>query len=233
LVVKTDTPARIRIHVWGDGYSDFQESAPGQYEFAALFDDLQAGTTYSAKAYAWDGAGELQMADGAFTTLNRHVEVKLPIVNLVSTYLSNDTFSVKHWANGAYMNTFGVAEVEKLGQFLFLGTSTTGTGPQFSMAKVGRDFDLRVVVYESNSQGKVCEAWPTPEEPTYPSYDECGASAVARPAAPGNLIDLDSPVLASSWLEHTIHATLSVDYGQPFPSSLNFTVPATILVTYS
>src|SRR5688572_6024588 len=56
LVVKTDTEARIWIHVSGpDGYYRVENSGADEVmEFGVVFDDLEAGTTYEAWAVAKD-----------------------------------------------------------------------------------------------------------------------------------------------------------------------------------
>lgn len=85
LTVTTDTPAKLWIIVWNDGYHHLAFAGHQlRTSFSIHLDDLAPGTTYQAMAIAQDASGAQDERYGGFTTLRRHARVQFGGVNVAS-----------------------------------------------------------------------------------------------------------------------------------------------------
>ncbi len=226
LFVTTHVPASVILMVLGDDYARVIGSAGTGYSFSAMFDDLEAGTTYEVLAIAQDGQGYVSQAYGTFTTYTRHVAVTSLQASIISSPYGNDLMSWDLWAEGAWL-TGGVHE--PIGDHLIMGLS------EFDLGTVDQHLDLAVQIQHFEDSGS-CGSQVDEDSPPSAGEDACHTWATAYLGA--GLADLDDrPPSATSWTEHTLDRTLTLpDDGGALPpgygAPLDFTVPVTLHVTY-
>jgi hypothetical protein len=226
LVVKTDTLARIWIHVEGpNGYYRVENSGADEVmEFGFVFDDLQAGTTYQAWAVAKDMENYESEAHGSFTTLERNVEIFYTGADLIERAFGSDAdFKEGVWINGAFDDDYTSYDLPADGYFLSLGIN------YIQLNDVERYLDFGIELYEAPDNcnnltlGDNLYFGPT-----------CGFMSFAKVLEGED--DLDArPAGADSWTEWTLHRTMERPSGlwQTYDPQLLFEVPVTLYVTYT
>ena len=225
LVVKTDTLARIWIHVDGpDGYSRVMSSGADEVmQFNAYFDDLQAGTTYTAWAVAKDKQNYESEAYGGFTTLVRNIEIDFSQANLIERAFSDPAdFKLDVWLDGGFDDDYGDSNLPADGYTVPLGIHT------IQMNDVDRYLDFAIELVEAPD---ACNNLTTDILTFGPGY--CPFFSYAALLDGEN--DLDArPADATSWTEWTLSRTLErpAALWSSYDDQLLFTVPISITVSY-
>jgi hypothetical protein len=227
LVVKTDTLARIWIHVTGpNGYERVMNSGADEVmEFKAFFDDLEAGTTYQAWAEAKDTQNYESEAHGKFTTLERNVEISYAFADLIErAYGSDAKFDMDVWLDGSFDEDLDAYNMVAEGYTLGLGINS------IQLDDVGQYLDFAIQLYEApdycNNVGNIDEVYFGPGSCSFLSFAEL---------LEGDN-DLDArPADADSWTEWTLHPTMErpAALWPPYDDELLFTVDVTLHVTYT
>lgn len=225
LVVKTDTEARIWIHVQGpNGYYRVQDSGATEVmEFGALFDDLHAGTTYQAWAVAKDKQNYEATRSGSFTTLVRNVEIAFTHADLIDRAYNSSEFKKQVWMNGGWDDDHTAHGLIAENNDVLLGINFI----KYTDVDRYMDFAIQLTEYTST-----CNNLGYPDQ-TYHGPGSCSFLSFAKLLEGQN--DLDArPADATSWTEWTLQRTLERPSGlwPLYDDELRFTVPVSIKVTY-
>jgi hypothetical protein len=226
LVVKTDTEARIWIHVSGpDGYYRVENSGADEVmEFGVVFDDLQAGTTYEAWAVAKDKENFESEAHGGFTTLERYVTISFSTAHLIErAYGSDADFKMDVWLNGAFDDDLTAHNLIEEDGDVLLGINFVEED------WVDRYLDFAIQLYEApdycNNLGNIDNPYFGPGSCSFLSFAELLEGENDLDARPDD---------ATSWTEWTLNRTLELPAGlwPPYDDQLIFEVPVSLHVEY-
>ncbi len=226
LVVKTDTMARIWIHVTGNGYDRTMNSGADEVmEFGAYFDDLKAGTTYHATVTAKDEEGYEATRSGDFTTLERNVEINYNVANFVERAYGGDAdFRMTVWHDGQWDDDLAAYNLPA-------EDFHVGLGIHFDQYNdVDRYLDFGIELTEAPDY---CNNLGYPDN-LYFGPGSCSFLSFASVLDGEN--DLDArPADATSWTEWTLHRTMERPSGlwPSYDDQLLFEIPVTLVVTYT
>jgi hypothetical protein len=227
LVVKTDTLARIWIHVEGpNGYYRVMNSGADEaMQFNAYFDDLEAGTTYTAWAVAKDTQNYESEAHGSFTTLVRNIEISYYQADLIERAFDDSAdFKLQVWLDGEFDDDYNAFNLQAEGYTVPLGINS------IELNDVERYLDFAIQLVEAPDP---CNNLNTDVLKFGPGY--CPFFSYAALLEGEN--DLDArPADATSWTEWTLGRTLerpTVLLWPYYDDQLLFTVPVYITVNYN
>jgi hypothetical protein len=227
LVVKTDTPARIWIHVQeanGSYYRVESSGADPVTEFGFTFDDLNDGNYYEAWAVARDEEGYEDEAHGGFMTLYRNVTITYTHANISErAYGSDAKFDMEVWLNGEFDDDLNAFNMEAEDYTLGLGIQI------IELEWVNQYLDFFIQLYEAPDS---CNNVGNPES-YYFGPGSCSFISFAQLLEGEN--DLDArPAGADSWTEWTLERTMVLPAGlwPPYDDELHFEVPVTLHVEF-
>jgi hypothetical protein len=229
LRVKTDTPATILIEVWNDNTYFSAESEPGVMQFEHHFATLLPDTTYQARATAVDSDGYESQGEGEFETLNRNVRITVPEAYVTESAFDQSDFYKFIWAEGEWIEAHEAGPLDLNGNLLDWGDNV------ILITDAPRLLEFAVQLAESNTEDDPQEVLALPDEDGPQNWWSSGqvwAYATLHDS------DLDArPANATSWVEHTIYAFLTMgEDGGALPggygSQLEFHVPVVLEVFY-
>ena len=226
LRVKTDTLARIWIHVTGpNGYNRTVDSGASEVtQFNFLFDDMEAGTTYQASVTAKDKQNYESTRSGHFTTFTRNVEIGFTNADLIERAYGNSDFNMGVWLDNAWDDNVAVYNTDTETSWLPLGIQ------YIQLDDVDRYLDLSIQLWEGTPN---CNNLGVIDQP-YFGPGSCSFMSFVSLLDGDN--DLDArPADATSWTDWTLNRTMErppalwLDYDP----QLLFTVPVSLHVTYT
>lgn len=226
LVVTTDSPATIRIVVSAAGYYRQIIGEAGQTSLSADFDDLEADTHYDAFVSAVDGAGHIANRSGAFTTLQRNVQVVFNQATIHEAPFGDGEYSAQIWFEGQGGAPFAAGDAD--GGVLLLGVQ------DLQDEDTGRHLSLAVELAQIDDSVDICEAEADSPEPEV-GWGNCSYTATAW-LADGSF-DLDARPRGAAVNDYWIGGTLVLPGGGALPggygSPLDFSVAVGVHVTFT